>query len=430
MRTRRVRRAAAALAACAVAAGTLAGCGSGGDTDSNGKVTINFMEAMSAGTLGTSMTELVRRFHQQNPNITVNLEVEPDYPTLHSKETAAVSAHKPPTIAQAYEGWAAEYQKSDVIDSLDSYATKDDLAKLYPGVRDDQYLPGKKLYMWPFNKSVIITYYNQQMLAAKGLSAPKTWDEFAADAKAVSGNGTVGTAIEPGTSAGPAGGEAWYEILAAANGKPVFSADGKPQFTSPEAVKALQWLVDLKKAGAMTVGTKYPAQVALGGGKGLFDVSTVASFFYEQKAVGGKFPLGTAPVPAGPKGTANQLAGTNIVMFSAADDAQKKAAWKFMKFLDSADSQAYWASHSGYLPVTPDALPKMTDFIAKNPYQKFAADSLATAKSDPPYSWVTKTQGDLAVAMQAALSGQQTPEAALAAAQKQATDDMKSDKGN
>lgn len=428
MRRHLAVRVAALLAAGAVGAGALAGCGSGGGSDANGKVTITFMETMSSGTLKSSMEYLTQQFHKQHPDITVQLDVKPDYATLHAKETAALAAQKPPTIAQVYEDWAAGYASSGVLVPLSGYAGSGDLDALYGGVRKDLYLPGNKLYMWPFNKSVVIQYYNQQLLDSKKLPVPTTWDQFGTDAKAVSGNGTVGIAIDPGTSAGPAGGEAWYEILASSYGTPVFASNGKPQFTSDAARKALQYLVDLKKAGALSVGTNYPGQVALGSGKGLFDVSSVASYFYDKQAIGGKFPMGTAAVPAGPSGRANQMAGTNVVMFAKATDAQRKAAWTYMKYLTSPDAQAYWASHSGYLPVTPAALPKMADFLAQNPYQKTAAADLAIARTDPPYAWITEAQGDLAVAMQAALTGKQSVAAALAAAQQQATDAMKGSK--
>jgi len=412
--------------AVALAGTALAACGSSssGGTSSDGTVTITFMNAMSSGTLKSSLAYLTDQFEKANPKIKVNLDTIADYGTLVNKETAAVAAGKPPTIGQAYEDWAANFAKSKVIVPLSQYATADDLSHLYDGVRKDLYLPGNQLYMWPFNKSVIIEYYNQKMLDSKKLTAPTTWDQFATDAKAVSGSGTVGIAIDPGTSSGPAGGEAWYEVLAHSYGTPVFADNGSPQFTSPSAVQALQYLVNLKQAGALSVGTNYPGQVALGAGKGLFDVSSVASYYYNQQAVGGKFPMGTGALPAGPAGRANQLAGTNIVMFSKSSTAQQKAAWTYMKYLSSADAQAYWASHSGYLPVTPDALAQMTDFLAKNPYEKTAAADLSIAIADPPYPWITKAQGDLSVALQSALSGKQAPAAALADAQKQATTDM------
>jgi multiple sugar transport system substrate-binding protein len=417
MRIPRLVRVASALAACALGAGTLAGCGG---SSSDGKTTVTFMEAMSSGTLKTAMEHLTKQFEKSHKNIDVQLVPEPDYGTLSNKEKAAISAGKPPTIGQVYSDWAATYESSKVIVPLSDYAKAGDLSSLYPGIRNDLYLPGHQLYMWPFNKSVVIQYYNEKMLKAKGLSAPKTWAEFATTAKKISGNGVTGISIDPGNSTGPAGGEAWYEILAAAYGTPVFADNGAPKFTSTAAVQAMQYLINLKKAGALALGKNYPGQVALGAGKGGFDVSSVASYYYNKQAVGGKFPMGTAPLPAGPTGTAaNQMAGTNIVMFAKASDQERQAAWQYLKFLTSAPSQAYWSQTSGYLPVTPAAFDDMNNPAS---YLKFAADALKTAKSDPPYQWVTTCQGDLAVAMQSALIGKQAASAALSDAQKQCTD--------
>jgi ABC-type glycerol-3-phosphate transport system substrate-binding protein len=419
-------------AVAALGLGALSGCGAGSSsTSSNGKVTISFMEAMSSGTLKSSMTYLTDEFEKQNPNITVKLIEEPDYGTLQTKETAAVSAGNAPTIGQVYEDWAATFAKSNVILPLDASSgpQAQQLATFYTGVKQDLYLPGNKLYMWPFNKSVAIQIFNQQMMTQKHLTVPTTWAQFLTDAKAVSGNGVVGIAIDPGSASGPSDGTEMYEIMAHAYGTPVFAANGTPQFNSPAAIKALSDLVALKKAGALSIGTNYPGQTALGGGKGLFDVTTVASYYYDKQAAGNKFPLGTAPMPSGPAGAANQLAGTNIVMFASASKAQQAAAWKYMTFLDAPQQQAYWSSHSGYLPVTAQALPLMTGSNAAEPYTAAAAGQLNTALADPPYPWITKAEGDLAVGLQAAFGGKSSPSAALNSAQQQAMADMKSDQG-
>lgn len=418
----------AAVAALGLSA--LSGCGAGSSsTSSNGKTTITFMEAMSDGTLKSSMTYLTNEFEKQNPKITVKLEVEPDYATLQTKETASVSAGNPPTIGQVYEDWAATFAKSNVILPLDASSgpNEQQLGTFYTGVRKDLYLPGGKLYMWPFNKSVAIQIYNQQMMTQKHLTVPTTWAQFITDAKAVAGKGTVGIAIDPGSSTGPSDGTEMYEIMAHAYGTPVFAADGTPQFDSPAAVKALTDLVALKKSGALSIGTNYPGQTAIGAGKGLFDVTTVASYFYDKQAAGTKFPLGTAPMPSGPGGAANELAGTNIVMFETASSAQQQAAWTYMRFLDAPQQQAYWAGHTGYLPVTAQALPLMTGSNAAAPYTAAASAQLNTALADPPFAWVTKDLGDLAVGLQAAFGGKSSPAAALSSAQKQAMADMKSD---
>jgi len=434
----------AVAAAAAVTALALAGCSSGGSSNSGGasssaptldpnkKVSITFLEAMASGSLKTELEKLTKEFEDKNPNITVELQAQPDYNTLKTKIDAALSANNAPTIAQVYGEWADEYAKSDVLEPLTAYAKADPSAVdgLYEGIKNSLYLD-KTLYMWPFNASAVLMYYNPDLLKAAGKDVPTTWDEFADVAKAVSKNGVTGIALDPGSSSGPAGGTTVYELLAEAYGSPVFKDDGTPQFDSDGGVKALQYLVDLKKAGALQTGTNYPGEAALGAEKGAFDISTSTSVYYNEQAIGEKFQMGIAAIPAGSDGKRiNQINGTNIAMFSGATDDQKAAAWKYMQFLTEAETQSDWAQATGYLPVNPKTLDldSMKSYIAKNPYVTIASKDLADSSTLPAYSWVQEGLGDLSAALQSALAGNATPEAALKDAQDKAEKAMQAAK--
>jgi len=55
-------------------------------------------------------------------------------------------------------------------------------------------------------------------------------------------------------------------------------------------------------------------------------VNTIAGYSFVDRAVGGKFALRTAPVPAGPKGPAVEMFGTNACVFSKAARALRTLA--------------------------------------------------------------------------------------------------------
>ncbi|HEX4723737.1 MAG TPA: extracellular solute-binding protein [Pseudonocardiaceae bacterium] len=385
------------------------------------------MEAMSGGSLKGSLAHLTADFEQANPDISVNLEESPDYSTLEKNEKDAITAKKAPTIGQVYEGWAADYARSGVIDPLDGFTGTNPAAvsDLYAGVRDDLKLCDGETWMWPFNKSVYVNFANQEMLKAAGRTTPSTWDQYATAAKAASKNGVVGITIDPGGKDSLTTGTIWFEILAEAYGTPVFDRNGVPQFNSPAAVKAMRYLADLKQAGALAVGKNYPGETALGAQKGLFDISSVAGYSYEKQAVGGRFTLGTSDLPAGLAKQANQMNGTNLVLFDQATPAQKAAAWKFMQFLTTAASQAYWATATGYLPVVPAALSRMSAFVAQNPWMNTAAQALRHSSGTAPVPWADDTQGELAVALTDVLTSGTSPKDALDKAQQDAMSDMK-----
>ncbi|PWH05847.1 hypothetical protein DEO23_11675 [Brachybacterium endophyticum] len=422
------------LAGAAASAGVLAlgACSSGSKGSDSGSsedavprfdekktTTITFMHAMSAGDQKEALERIVADFGKKHPNVTVELQDQPDYGTLQTKTKAQVGAGSAPTIAQAYGNWASEYADSQVIVPLDAYArTNTDMADFAEGVKKDIQLSDGKVWMWPFNKSVVVVYRNAEMVKEE----PATWEDFAKIAKDVSKDGVVALSIDPGSAKGPAGGTALFEILAEAMGGPVFAEDGTPQFDEEGGVKALEYLVDLKKAGALAIASGYPGQEALGAQKGAFDVSSVASFPFNEEAVGGAFEMGVSALPEGTSGAANQLAGTNIVLFADASDQEKAAAWEFMQFITTPEQQASWAASTGYLPVSASSLEQevLKKVVDERPWVADAVEQIDTARGLPPVTSVTEASGLLSVALQNALQGKAEPKDALADAQKKA----------
>src|SRR5260370_34153592 len=73
----------------------------------------------------------------------------------------------------------------------------------------------------------------------------------------------------------------------------------------------------------------------------------------------GQYPnveLGAAPMP-GPVGKGGVLVGGAAMYISNKSSPEKQAAaWQFLKFLDSPETQATFAAASGYLPVRKAAI--------------------------------------------------------------------------
>ena len=411
----------AAAAAFAVAA--YAGTSGHGSRKS---VTITFMEAMASGTQKPTLDDLVQNFENTHPGITVNLIVEPNYGILQQKETAAVAAGNPPTIGQAYENWAASYADANAIIPLDRFVndkkggiTAQARKHIWRGVWKDIYLPDGHIWMWPFNKSDYVLFYNVDKLKKAGLPVPKTWVQYAADEKKLTTGGDWGESIDTGTATAPANGTFEYLSMVRAFGGS-WIKNGKPNLDTKAAIKALAFLQDLKLHGALQVGTNYPEETALGAGRSAFAISSIAGYPYMLAEVGNKFQMGVAPLPNGSNGQGNAMAGTNIVIFAKASPAERAAAWQFMKYISSPHATAYWAMKTGYLPVTKAGLVYMKAFIATHPYQKIAAESLQNAGGSPPYAWWSTAVGQVAQAMQAVLDNGAKPADALAAAQQAA----------
>lgn len=408
---------AALVAAFCLAASACAGGGSSGSGGSGtaaplpsvtGPVTITFQEVYGAKAQLTTMTEVVNGFEKKYPNIKVELQASSNYTALFEKEDAEVSAGNTPTVGMGYESYAQTWATARKIVPIKDLAGSNDPAELstfYTGIQKDLKLPDGNLWMWPLGKSLQLQAINQTMFDAAGItSVPTTWTDWATDLETVAAKQKAGNPKFAGLTVYPMGtGETLLEELAAANGQPVYAADGTPQFTSAAAVKALEFMQTEKSRGALAVGGSstdlYPGEDALTGGSGAEDITSSAGVTYESVPSGDKLVFAALPGES-------TMAGANLVVFSTATPQQRAAAWQLLQYLASPSVQATWSQGIGYYPVTAQALADMDQsYLTKNPWIEQTIGSLNTAFVDPPYTWVTECATYLQTAVSSALSG-------------------------
>ena len=75
------------------------------------------------------------------------------------------------------------------------------------------------------------------------------------------------------------------------------------------------------------------------------------------------------------------LGGASLAMFDRGDEAKKNAAWEFIMWMVSAETQAKWAMATGYLPVNINSqnLDSYKEFVAASPAVAVALEQLHEA---------------------------------------------------
>jgi ABC-type glycerol-3-phosphate transport system substrate-binding protein len=93
-----------------------------------------------------------------------------------------------------------------------------------------------------------------------------------------------------------------------------------------------------------------------------------------------KYDLGVAPIPGKVKKQV-PIGGGSLYIFENATQAEKDAAWEFLKFMGSAESQMYWAATTGYQASSVNALnsAEMQALWAKDPRFKTTYDQISYA---------------------------------------------------
>jgi len=337
------------------------------------------------------------------------------YRDLSTKIKAAFAAGNLPALAQAFENNIALYLEADALMPLDGVIS--DLDQLNPLFVNAVRFDGK-LYGLPFNKSVLILYYNRDLLSKHGLSVPKTLDEFISTAKKISAaEGEPVYWFRPDTSTF----SYWFFNMGGS-----YLHDGKIVVNSPEAVKALETMVSGVKDGwAKAITSGYINQNF---GKGVFGFSTDTSAGYSYYLKAAKFDLGIATLPGNDgKPGLGLVQGTDLIIFQDADDAQKKLAGEFVNFVSSPKAQALFSAATGYVPVNLKAVdePALQDYLMDNPDFKVVIDQANYAAFEPAIAEWEQIRFDiLGQAIKEAVLGKATPKEALDKAQKQVEDLM------
>lgn len=362
-----------------------------------GDVEITFWHGMS-GRQEETLTEITNEFMEANPNIKVNLQNQGNYGDLSQKLIATMQSPKDlPTITQAYPDWVysmlnegllANYD--DYINSSDAEIAFDNWDDIIPGLRDGVVFDGK-IYGIPFNKSTEVLWYNKTMFEELGLEVPKTFEALKEvsqkvyEAKNIPG---VGFDSLPN-----------FYVTYLANKGVVF--DSSLDVTSPESVEAANYYLDGVKGGYFRIaGTDKYMSGPFASQQVAMYVGSNAGEAYVRDGVGDAFEYAAAPYPA----EKSIQQGTDIFMFESADDAQKLAAYTYLKYLTAKESQIKWAVNTGYMPIRDSAV---SDSAYKDSDSKIApvlAEATANLYTKPVANGSQQAYNDIGTTLEALLS--------------------------
>ncbi|MDM7947386.1 MAG: ABC transporter substrate-binding protein [Oceanibaculum nanhaiense] len=369
------------------------------------------------GPLTQVVDGMVNEFQKGHPDIKVNAIYAGNYDDTRVRALSALKSGEPAQLSVMFSIDVYDLMEQDVIvpfsDVVSTAEEKAWLDSFYPGLMANGTVDGK---VWgvPFQRSTIVMYYNKDAFREVGLDPnqpPKTWDEMTAAAKKLTKDGRWGVMI-PST-----GYPYWmYQALAIQNGLELMSADGtKTFFDDPAAIEALQYWRDL--------GTKHKVMP-----EGTVEWGTLRQAFLQGQTAmmwhstgnltavknGAKFDFGVAMLPA-KKRPGSPTGGGNFYLFKKATDAERKAALTFIRWMTAPERAAEWSKATGYVGISPASYEteSLKKYAAEFPPALVARDQLQHAVAEFSTYETGRVREGLNNAIQAALTGRQTPEAAL-----------------
>jgi sn-glycerol 3-phosphate transport system substrate-binding protein len=390
-----------------------------------------FYPVQVGGPLTDVIDGYVADFHDAHPDIRVEAIFSGNYTETTTRALTAARSGTPPTVAVLLATDIFSLMDEEVIQPIDSFITSDEDQAWLDGFMA-AYLASAQvdgnLWSVPFQRSTAVMYYNKELFAAAGLDPeqpPRTWDEMVAFGQELTlrdGSGNVtqwGLGIPSSMNA-----VHWlFGALVAQNGGMLSSEDGlQTFFDTPEVIEALQFFVDLSGEH----GIQPPGILEWGTTPNDFLQGRLAMAWHTTGNLGNirsnaGFDFGVAPFPGNPD-PASVLGGGNLYIFSGATEEQQQAAFEFVKFMTSSELLAHWGVQTGYVAPRDDSWETETlrNFVAEVPQAEVARLQIPDSVPEISTFESARVTQVLNTGIQAALTGEQSAEAAMQAAQAEA----------
>lgn len=362
---------------------TMTGCSSA-DSSQNGSsskpITIEYWHVNSNDWGGNEVKKIIDEFNKTNDkNIQVVGKYVPNqYQGVIQQAQAGIAGGNPPDVAMM------GYNYLSYVNGNLPYTPIEDVAALdkeEPNFLKDHFLPNiidlskaddGTIVGLSYGLSNPILYYNADMLTEVGWdpeNPPKTWDEvITLSEKIRDKTGNYGLYIQE-----PPDNWAQYALVKSNGGN--WLENGEVVVDSPEVIEVFQMMGDMVKNKLAFRGKQEEGQQAFGNGKIAMYYTTIGrmSGIKEQS----KFDLRTTTSPTfGDKPRSVPAGGNSLVVF-AKDPDRQKAAWEFIKYLQSPEALTRWVEGTGYLPPregVADDPNGLKPFMESNPLMKPALE--------------------------------------------------------
>ncbi|MFF4711933.1 ABC transporter substrate-binding protein [Streptomyces eurythermus] len=378
---RRSRRAALAVALGSVLALTATACGDDGSGSAGGKGnegsgtgTITFWDN-NGGVRTDIWKQIIADFEHKYPDIKVEYVGVPAA-SVQSKYDTAIQGGGLPDVGGVGTAMLAEVAAQGALEPLDERLAASPLGgKLNAKFLESVKAAGGdgKTYTVPTSANNGTLWYRTDLFRAAGLEPPTTWTKFykAADKLTDKGRNAFGYTIRGGEGSIAQALDAMY----GQSGITSFWNGDKTTVNDPRNVAALEKYTGLykKNTPSADVNNDFTKMVAQwdSGTIGMLS-HNLGSYADHEKALKGKFR--GIPSPTLDDGTRVQVSNPvdGLALFKSGKN--KAAAWKFIEFAASHESNSKWNESAGSVPANTEAA--QDAWVRANEPAKLAAEAL------------------------------------------------------
>jgi len=354
------------------------------------------------------VNQLFKAYQQSHPGVVIQRNAVP-FGSLLSKADQQAASHTLPNLLMLDNPDVANFASTGALAPLDSFMQgKYSSSDFYAGPLSTMTYNGKT-YAFSVGNNDLALFYNKKMFADAHLSPPSTWGELADDAKKLTQGNTYGFAFSATATE-----EATWQF------EPFLWSNGGDltQVNSPQGIAALQFMTNLVHQG-------YASRAVLNWGQG--DVTTQFQEGHAAMMENGPWNLPTLnqahidygvvpfPVPQAGGQPVSPLGG-EVWTIPVSNTSTEQAVWNLIDWLEQPQQLLEFDKATGYIPAIKSTAATL---LQSEPDRKVFADELSTARArtatvGAKYPSISQA---IQTAVQAALTGSLSPQAALTQAQ-------------
>ena len=327
---------------------SLVACG-GNDTEE--KIQLKVVAAQYGGQTANWWKTFEADFEATYANVDLVVEV-PSWNDIYTVVNTRLSNNDAPDILNI--DVFADYQADDLLLPAQDYVSEATYAKFYPQFLEQSVVDGT-VWAVPDLASARALYYNADILAAAGVEVPTTWAELEAACAAIK-------AYDPelyawGVDMTTDEGQACFAYYAWNNGGDFTDAEGNWVLNSAENAEAVNFIVDMVKAGLTntdpTTETRYDLQEMFASGKVAMMIGPNQISKYCEANGGINYGVASLPTNGGAAGASVGVMD-RIMCFAEENrtESEKAAITAVVDAFYDDEPYAEWVLMEDFLPAT------------------------------------------------------------------------------
>ena len=333
--------------------------------------------------------DLVEEYNSSQTNIKVNAVFQGLYEEMETKMRTAAVTRKLPDIAQEKFEYLDLYIEGGLLLPIDDEINREDREDIFNEMWAAVTRDGKT-YGMPFCVNTYVFFYNEDLLAANGITAasiPKTWQEVIDVGKKLSiDTDDDGRPDQYAMIFWQNGIESFLPFLWALDGQLVKANDSRITLASEETYQATKFLRDLAHEHKIMPHdwTNFEGGQAFLSGKLAMGPFISSGLVYFENNLPWNLKITPFPTYMGEKRL--PLTGLALVNFSK-NKKKIKASHEFIMWLVNKQNTIKMYKDVGYLPVRKSAVNSLDlkSFIADNPNYSFPIEALEYSHSLPKH---------------------------------------------